>query len=97
MRTCTGCAATSDKRDIVRFVRTPEGDVVLDPTGKANGRGAYVCARLECFEAAVRKRRLDPALRVTLRDDDIDRLRADFEGLLQARGPLDTKDGDASA
>ena len=46
IRTCTWCGSTSDKREFVRFVRTPEGDVALDPTGKANGRGAYTCARL---------------------------------------------------
>lgn len=94
IRTCTGCSATSDKRDFVRFVRTPEGDVALDPTGKANGRGAYTCARLECFEAAVRKRRLGAALRVTLHEDDTDRLRSELETHLEKTGALTRKDGD---
>ncbi len=95
IRTCTGCGVTSDKREIVRFVRTPEGDVALDVTGKANGRGAYTCARLECFEGAVRKRRLSSALRVNLREEDIDRLRADLEQHLETLGRLANKDGDA--
>ena len=82
IRTCIGCGASSDKRGFVRVVRTPEGDVVVDPSGKSNGRGAYVCADLECFETAVRKRRFSAALRVNMNEDDTDRLREAFERLL---------------
>ncbi|MBE0476836.1 MAG: YlxR family protein [Coriobacteriia bacterium] len=88
-RTCVGCREPDDKRELVRFVRTPEGDVELDPTGKANGRGAYVCARMECFEAAVRRGRLASALRVNLTEEDVDRLRRDLEALLG--GGLDAR------
>ena len=94
IRTCTGCGATSDKRRIVRFVRLSDGTVALDPSGKANGRGAYVCASLECFETAVRKRRLSSALRVILKEDDTDRLRAELECHLEQSGALVTGDGD---
>jgi predicted RNA-binding protein YlxR (DUF448 family) len=94
-RTCIGCGTASDKRDFARFVRTPEGDVRVDPTGKASGRGAYTCARLECFETAVRKRKLASALRVNLREEDIDRLRAEFERNLENTGALVHEDGDA--
>jgi predicted RNA-binding protein YlxR (DUF448 family) len=82
IRTCIGCGASSDKREFVRVVRTPSGDVVVDPSGKSNGRGAYVCADLECFETAVRKRRFSSALRVNMNEDDTDRLREAFERLL---------------
>lgn len=81
-RTCTGCSLTSDKRGFVRVVRTPEGHVELDPSGKANGRGAYLCTDPDCFETARKRRRLDSALRVSLRDDDYDRLRRDFDEYL---------------
>ena len=94
IRTCTGCGESSDKREIVRFVRTVDGDVALDPTGKTNGRGAYTCARLDCFETAVRRRRLASTLRVTLKEEDTDRLRAELERLLETRGALAHKDGD---
>lgn len=83
LRTCIGCNAGSDKRELVRIVRTPEGDVVVDPGGKANGRGAYVCATMECFDAALRRKRLDPALRVRLKEDDIDRLKREFAAALE--------------
>lgn len=91
VRTCIGCRATSDKRQLVRVVRTPEGDVHLDPTGKANGRGAYVCVDPKCFDTAIAKRRVDSALRVNLKEDDLDRLRREFDA--QCAGPTDALQG----
>jgi len=85
-RTCTGCATSSDKRQFVRFVRTPEGHVEVDPTGKANGRGAYLCADADCFEVARKRRRLDSALRVALKEDDYTRLKRDFDEILTKQG-----------
>ncbi|HEY3318673.1 MAG TPA: YlxR family protein [Coriobacteriia bacterium] len=82
VRTCLGCGQEADKRDLTRVVRSPEGDVAVDPSGKANGRGAYVHPRLECFEAAARKRRFDGALRVTLKEEDVDRIRRDLERVI---------------
>lgn len=81
-RTCVACRASEEKRRFVRIVRTPEGHVEVDPSGKANGRGAYLCAQPECFNVARSRRRLDAALKVNLHDDDYDRLRRDFEQLL---------------
>jgi predicted RNA-binding protein YlxR (DUF448 family) len=81
-RTCVACRSAEEKRWFVRIVRTPDGHVVVDPSGKANGRGAYLCAKAECFDVARQRRRLDSALRVNLKDDDYDRLRRDFEKLL---------------
>lgn len=86
-RTCTGCGAASTKRELVRFVRTPEGHVELDASGKADGRGAYLCVDPDCFELARRRRKLDSALRVRMQDDDYLRLRRDFDGLLASRDP----------
>ncbi len=81
-RTCVGCGHADDKRALVRIVRTNGGHTDLDPSGKANGRGAYVCARVECFDAAIARKRFDAALRVHLHDDDLDRLRRDLEAYL---------------
>jgi len=81
-RTCVACRASDEKRWFIRIVRTPDGHVVVDPTSKANGRGAYLCAKPECFDVARQRRRLDVALKVTLKDDDYDRLRRDFDELL---------------
>lgn len=83
-RTCTACRTASDKRAFVRIVRTPQGHVEVDATGKANGRGAYLCADPDCFEIAAKRRRLDDALRVNLKDDDYARLRRDFDAAISS-------------
>ena len=69
-RTCIACRTTSSKREFVRVVRTPEGAVAVDATGKASGRGAYVCARSECWAEAMKKDRLAHALRATISQAD---------------------------
>jgi len=65
-RTCVACRQTGDKRGLVRIVRTPAGEVSIDPTGKLAGRGAYLCARQSCWLQALTKRSLDRALKMTL-------------------------------
>ncbi len=80
-RTCVGCRTTSAKRAFARVVRTPEGAVVVDATGKRNGRGAYVCARRPCWEAALTKDRLARALRTTISPADREALRRYAEQL----------------
>ncbi|MCX8006748.1 MAG: YlxR family protein [Coriobacteriia bacterium] len=82
LRTCLGCGRETEKRDLVRLVRGQEGEVFVDPTGKRSGRGAYVCADEACFETAVRKNRFSHALKTTIGEDDIERLRREFEDLL---------------
>jgi predicted RNA-binding protein YlxR (DUF448 family) len=69
-RTCIACRSTSGKRELIRVVRTPEGAVEVDLTGKKAGRGAYICPQASCWEAALKKGRLDSALRLTLKPDD---------------------------
>ena len=61
-RTCVGCRTTRAKREFTRIVRTPEGGVEIDPSGKRNGRGAYLCADRACWQEALRKDRLARAL-----------------------------------
>ena len=63
-RTCVQCRSTKDKRELLRIVRRPAGDVVFDATGKANGRGAYVCRDESCIDGAVEKGTLRRALEV---------------------------------
>jgi predicted RNA-binding protein YlxR (DUF448 family) len=54
IRTCTGCREEHPKRELIRVVRTPAGAVVVDPSGKLPGRGAYVCRRPDCWSTALR-------------------------------------------
>jgi predicted RNA-binding protein YlxR (DUF448 family) len=65
-RTCVGCRTVQGKRELVRVVRTPEGEVVVDPTGKRNGRGAYVHRSPECVELALKRGGLERGLNVKL-------------------------------
>lgn len=67
-RTCVGCRTVHPKRDLVRVVRTPDGTVEIDPSGKRSGRGAYLCQQKGCWERALKRRSLEHALKITLDD-----------------------------
>jgi uncharacterized protein len=70
LRTCVACRDTKPKRELLRVVRTPDGHVVIDATGKKSGRGAYLCANFSCWEIALKKKRLEQEFEITLPDDD---------------------------
>ncbi len=70
LRTCVACRETKSKRELLRVVRTPDGHVVLDATGKKSGRGAYLCARLSCWENAIKKKRLEQEFETTISEED---------------------------
>ena len=74
-RTCIGCRTSSAKRQFVRVVRTAEGRVQVDATGRQNGRGAYLCERLDCWQEALKRDRLARALRTTISPEDAEALR----------------------
>ncbi|HIY84737.1 MAG TPA: YlxR family protein [Candidatus Rubneribacter avistercoris] len=74
-RSCVACGRQADKVALLRIVRDPSGAVSFDATGRAPGRGAYVCSE-ECFAAACRKKKLDRALKATLDDDARKRIAA---------------------
>jgi predicted RNA-binding protein YlxR (DUF448 family) len=69
-RTCIICRQTQDKRTLVRLVRTPEGQLVIDETGKRNGRGAYLCRQEACWEAVTKGNRLSKALRMEIGEEE---------------------------
>jgi predicted RNA-binding protein YlxR (DUF448 family) len=69
-RTCVSCHETKPKRELLRIVRTPDGHVVIDATGKKSGRGAYLCARLSCWENAIKKKRLEQEFEITIPEED---------------------------
>lgn len=69
LRRCVGCGEMFDKRELVRVVKCPDGEICLDLTGKKSGRGAYVCKNPECLKKAQKKRALDRSLGVTVDDN----------------------------
>jgi predicted RNA-binding protein YlxR (DUF448 family) len=70
LRTCISCRETKSKRELLRVVRTPDGHVLIDATGKKSGRGAYLCARRSCWENAIKKHRLEQEFEVALSEED---------------------------
>jgi hypothetical protein len=77
IRTCVSCRTSSDKRSLVRIVRTSEGEVRVDPTGKVPGRGAYLCGAKECVALAIKANKLGRALRCEIPE----RFRTELENL----------------
>ena len=75
-RSCIACGRQADKVALLRIVRDPSGAVAFDATGRAPGRGAYVCSE-ECFAAACKRKKLDRALRTTLEGDVYGRIAAE--------------------
>ena len=69
MRMCTGCGEMFAKRTLVRVVKSPEGDVSLDLTGKKSGRGAYVCKKPECLKLARKKKAFERAFSQPISDE----------------------------
>ncbi|MBS4031403.1 MAG: YlxR family protein [Clostridiales bacterium] len=63
LRVCIGCQEQKSKRELVRIVRTPEGNIELDPTGKKAGRGTYICPNRHCLDAAVKGKRIERSLK----------------------------------
>ena len=66
LRQCTGCREMKSKKEMIRVLKTPENGIVLDATGRKNGRGAYVCLSQECLEKAVKSRGLERSLKMAV-------------------------------
>ena len=81
MRMCVGCREKKEKREMIRIVRTPEGALVPDATGKLSGRGAYICRQPECLRRAIRQKQLERQLETTMTQEISDALTAEMERL----------------
>ncbi len=68
-RKCLGCMESFPKKELIRVVRTPEGEVCVDTTGKKSGRGAYICKKETCLKKAVKAKRLQNNLEVEITDE----------------------------
>ena len=66
MRQCVGCGEMRAKKELVRVIKTPEGEVVFDVTGRKNGRGAYVCFSTECLDTAIKRKGLERSLKIAI-------------------------------
>ena len=78
MRQCVGCQSMVSKRELIRVIKTSEGEIRLDATGKQNGRGAYICKKKECLEKAMKKHSLERSLKVAIPDEIYDSLKEEL-------------------
>lgn len=81
VRTCVSCRESGSKRGLTRIVRTPEGEVTIDPTGKLNGRGAYLCDKPECWNRAITTPILSRALNIQVSPESVHQLKEFAAGL----------------
>ena len=69
MRQCTGCREMKSKKEMIRVLKTPEDEIVLDTTGRKNGRGAYVCPSIECLDKAIRNHGIERSLKTNVPEE----------------------------
>lgn len=83
MRQCTGCREMKNKKEMMRVLKTGEGETLLDTTGRKNGRGAYLCYSLECLEKARKNKGLERSLKTEIPQEVYERLEKEFEEIEQ--------------
>ena len=75
LRTCMGCNEKKPKKELVRIVKNKDGEIFIDRTGKADGRGAYICDSIECLEKVIKSKRLERVLEIQILEEVYNNLR----------------------
>ncbi len=78
LRKCTGCGEMFPKKELIRVICTPEKEVMIDLTGKKNGRGCYICRKQECLDLAIKHKAISRSLSIEISDDVISSLRKEL-------------------
>ncbi len=81
MRKCVGCQEMKNKREMIRVLHTPEDELVIDTTGRKNGRGAYLCFSRECFEKAVKNKGLERSLKMNISPEVYESLKKEIDAI----------------
>ena len=84
MRQCLGCNEHKPKKDMLRVLRTPDGEILLDFTGKKSGRGAYICYDAKCLKKARKSKRIEGNLEMSIPEEIYDRMESELEGYERA-------------
>lgn len=79
LRKCTGCGEMKNKKEMFRVIKTPEDKIILDTTGKQNGRGAYICSSSECFQKARKSKALERSLKAAIPEEVYDELEKELK------------------
>ncbi len=83
MRMCVGCQQMRDKNNMIRVIRTQDGEFCIDRTGKKNGRGAYICKSPDCLELAVKNHGLDRSFKTKIPKDTVEMLEEEMRALAE--------------
>ena len=75
LRTCMGCNEKKPKKELVRIVKNKDGEIFIDRTGKADGRGAYICDQIECLDKVIKSKRLEKVLEMQIPEEVYNNLR----------------------
>lgn len=81
LRQCIGCGEMKSKKEMIRILKTSEGEIVLDATGRKNGRGAYVCPTMECLKKAIKSKGLDRSFKMAIPKEVYETLEKEMEQL----------------
>ncbi|MDO4296049.1 MAG: YlxR family protein [bacterium] len=81
LRQCVGCGEMKSKKEMVRVIKTPEGEILLDATGRKNGRGAYVCPSLDCLKKAEKQHGLERSFKMAIPQEVYESLKKEMEEL----------------
>ena len=79
MRTCVGCGEPKEKRELIRLALSPDGNITIDRSGKAPGRGAYLCESMSCVEQAYKAKRLERSLKHSVSKEIYEALQRDLQ------------------
>ena len=83
LRQCIGCGERKSKKEMIRVLKTTEDEIVIDATGRRNGRGAYICPSMECFKKAVKSRGLERSLKMAIPKEVYEALEKEMEQIGQ--------------
>ena len=81
LRQCIGCGEMKSKKEMIRVLKTAEDEIVLDATGRKNGRGAYLCPSMDCFKKAVKNKGLERSLKTAIPKEVYETLEKEMEQL----------------
>lgn len=81
LRQCTGCGEMKSKKELIRVIKTPEEEIVIDATGKKNGRGAYICCSFDCFQKAIKTKALERSLKTKIPNEVYEELERELKVL----------------
>ncbi len=91
LRQCVGCGEMKGKKEMLRVLKTPEGEICLDITGKKNGRGAYLCKQKECLLKARKSRGLERSFKMGITEEVYNQLEESFEALEKEFEKVETR------